>query len=620
MKPILGDTDTGALAIDVERLLETRLLIQGGSGAGKSSLARVLMEQLPVQVIVLDVEDEHAHLREKLPVALGGPDGDFPVDPRSAALLARRLIELNLSAVLNIFELKGKARPQFVKSFLETLMSLPRSLWHDAVIVIEEAYTLAPQGGDKEGCTEAVVDLMSRGRKRGFCGIPVSLRLADIEKSVVAQCQNRIIGLETLDADVKRAAHELGFDRERAHELRRLEKSEFFAFGPAISREVVKFRAAQPQTSHGKRHARRGPPPPPPEKIRGLLGKIGDLPEEARQQAKDFAEAMAQNRELERKLRELERVQTSATPSAPKREQLDAAREQGKREAAASVSAEMRTLRNALEAAMKFVIEVNAREIAGSGVGEAERAALEKAIAAAVASATKLLDQKLEERRADLDRLKRQASRLLGELQKVMAGDVAVRVNITKQEPFAIAQAPERRGARAPAAPPADGLTGPMQRILDAIAWLEACGIDEPEQSAVAWLADYSGPENGAYKNPRATLNTNGLVTYSTDGRIRLTDSGRALARRPDAPGTTKELQERVLARLPGPERKILTQLLESYPDPIENDALARGAGYSDAKNGAYKNPRSRLRSLGFIDYVDGRVVARSVLFLERRG
>jgi hypothetical protein len=61
-----------------------------------------------------------------------------------------------------------------------------------------------------------------------------------------------------------------------------------------------------------------------------------------------------------------------------------------------------------------------------------------------------------------------------------------------------IAPAPERNapaqrveaGNRPPASPSA--LSGPEQRIIDAIAWLESIGVTEPEQTAVAFLAGYT--------------------------------------------------------------------------------------------------------------------------------
>jgi hypothetical protein len=169
------------------------------------------------------------------------------------------------------------------------------------------------------------------------------------------------------------------------------------------------------------------------------------------------------------------------------------------------------------------------------------------------------------------------------------------------------------RVAAAPA-PLLAGMSGPEQRILDAIAWLESVGVEEPEQPAVAFLAGYSFG-GGAFNNPRGRLNQRGLVEYRPGGAIRLTDAGRALANKVEAPGTNEELHERVMQRLGGPEQRLLRPLIDAYPAPMSNAALAGAAGYTPGA-GAFNNPRGRLRGLGLIEYPQpGYVVAKALLF-----
>ena len=86
--------------IDLEKLIDNRLLVQANSGGGKSWLLRWLLEQShgKVQQIVIDLEGEFSTLRENFDYILAGKDGDTPADPRSAGLLARKLLELNVSA------------------------------------------------------------------------------------------------------------------------------------------------------------------------------------------------------------------------------------------------------------------------------------------------------------------------------------------------------------------------------------------------------------------------------------------------------------------------------------------------------------------------------------------
>ncbi len=158
-------------------------------------------------------------------------------------------------------------------------------------------------------------------------------------------------------------------------------------------------------------------------------------------------------------------------------------------------------------------------------------------------------------------------------------------------------------------------LTNPEQRILNAIGQMESIGIEEPEQTAIAFLAGYKFG-GGAFNNPRGALRTKGLVEYVNSNKISLTNAGRVLAKIPETPLTTEEMHNRVLSILRGPERKLLEVLLEIYPDEISNEELAERAGYS-AGGGAYNNPRGRLRSLGLIEYKGQGVKAREILFLE---
>src|SRR5713226_368106 len=88
-----------SVSLDLPTLLDTRLLVQANSGGGKSWLIRRILEQSQgkVQQIVIDLEGEFSSLREKFDYILVGTDGDTPADPNSANLLARKLLELNVS-------------------------------------------------------------------------------------------------------------------------------------------------------------------------------------------------------------------------------------------------------------------------------------------------------------------------------------------------------------------------------------------------------------------------------------------------------------------------------------------------------------------------------------------
>ena len=97
----------------------------------------------------------------------------------------------------------------------------------------------------------AVSDLMSRGRKRGMCGVLATQRLARLAKSVVSEAFNFLIGLNTLDLDIRRAAETIGWDARKAFDrLPSLEPGEFVVSGPAFSRSPVVTKIGTVTTLH----------------------------------------------------------------------------------------------------------------------------------------------------------------------------------------------------------------------------------------------------------------------------------------------------------------------------------------------------------------------------------
>lgn len=279
--------------INVDKLIESKLLIQANSGGGKSWLIRRILEQThgKVQQIVLDPEGEFSSLREKFDYILAGKEGDTPADPKSAALLAYKLLELNVSAIIDLYELHPQERKRFVRLFLDAMVNSPKKLWHPCLVVIDEAHTFVPEKGESEA-SNSVIGLASLGRKRGFCAVLATQRIAKLHKDAAAECNNKLIGRTGLDIDRKRASEELGFtNKEEVLSLRTLKPGEFYAFGPAISDEVKKVTVGDVYTSHPKAGSKINTKvAPPTDKIKGILGKLADLPEEARKEAQTTKE------------------------------------------------------------------------------------------------------------------------------------------------------------------------------------------------------------------------------------------------------------------------------------------------------------------------------------------
>jgi uncharacterized protein len=113
--------------IDLQKLIDSRLLIQANSGSGKSWVLRRILEQShgKVQQIVIDLEGEFSTLREKYDYLLVGKGGDVSASVKSAGLLAHKILELNVSAIIDLYELPHQERKRFVRLFLEAMIKVP---------------------------------------------------------------------------------------------------------------------------------------------------------------------------------------------------------------------------------------------------------------------------------------------------------------------------------------------------------------------------------------------------------------------------------------------------------------------------------------------------------------
>ncbi|MHB8815272.1 MAG: helicase HerA domain-containing protein [Steroidobacteraceae bacterium] len=592
-RPSLGEfTDTGASAtISVDRLVESRMLLQAGSGGGKSWALRRVLEQTAgkVQQIVIDPDGEFATLREKFDYVIAAAhDGDALAHPRTAALLARRLLETGVSAIIDIYDLKKHERLAFVRILCETIVDAPKDLWHPALIVLDEAHVFVPEA-EKAECAGAVIDLASRGRKRGYSLLAATQRIAKLSKDCAAELHNKLIGLTTLDVDVKRAAFELGLPpAEAMRELRALEPGEFFGFGPALWPTVRKLKTGPVQTTHpkaGKRSLRA--PPKPTEAIKAVLPKLADLPKEAETEARTIEE-------LKRELASARRELTAAAkqrPPAPTPEKVGAAELRTAR-------ATIKRLREAVEALMKIVVRINAIEFGKEA--RVDPQALQKAIDSAVAQAMRLIDQKLGDRAKALEALQRDGGRIVASIQRLLSEKIELNLEVKHQEPFAVTAGakPLARSTPAPRENGFPGMTAPQQKLLDRLAWLEQHGLYPAPKETLAAVAGVS-PTSGGYFNNLGALRSAGYIDYPSPGEVGFTDTGRSLA---DPGNDQRPVHEHWLDVVTGPQATILQALIGEHPKSIEKDELARMINVSPT-SGGYFNNLGRLRTLGAIDY-----------------
>lgn len=254
--------------IDPMKLIEGRMLIVGNSGSGKSYLSRVLCEGIVdvIPTLVLDREGEFATLREHHDVALIGEGGEADTSVATAAKLARMLVELGVSAVINLYDLSKPDKRKFVRLFLDSLLNLPRSLWRPMLVLLDEAHEFCPEAGREAESRESVIRLMDQGRKRGIGGILATQRFAKLAKDAAGEANNVCIGRIVQDVDLRRASDTLGFaGKSEWPTLRELDPGEWFAFGPGFSHKGIgRFTCLRAKTTHpkaGQRHKLTAPAP-----------------------------------------------------------------------------------------------------------------------------------------------------------------------------------------------------------------------------------------------------------------------------------------------------------------------------------------------------------------------
>lgn len=266
---LLGKFESGLpLKLNLDKLLETRLLIQAASGGGKSYLIRKILEETHGKVlqIVLDPEGEFANLTANYDYRVAGVWDFADVRPTAAnaAELGLEALASGRSLLADLYELDQDERIAFVGNLLTALIDSPKHLWRPTLLVIDEAHIFAPDKVKKLASAKPMIELASRGRKRGFACIVATQRVAKLHKDIAAECLNKLIGRTTLEKDVQRSADEVGLRGARANAIRKLSPGQFFAYGPALSEYAQTVTIGKAQTEHGSRvdDVKRAQPPP----------------------------------------------------------------------------------------------------------------------------------------------------------------------------------------------------------------------------------------------------------------------------------------------------------------------------------------------------------------------
>lgn len=503
--------------MDLSKLIDSKLLIQANSGGGKSWLIRRILEQTQgkVQQIILDPEGEFGTLREKYDYILVGKGGDTPAEPKSAAMLAKRLLELKVSAIIDLYELHPQDRKRFVRLFLEAMVNAPKELWHPVLVVIDEAHTFVPEKGESEAAN-AVIGLASLGRKRGFGAILATQRISKLHKDAASECNNKLIGRTSLDIDRKRAGEELGFtSKDEYLSMRSLRPGEFYAFGPAISDDIIRVEVGSVETSHPKAGSRSlTEVVPPTNKIKSILSKLADLPAEATKEAQTVSELKA----------ELAQLKKSKPPVIEQK------------------------------IVEKFVLKdsqiVRLEKVFGSMVKEAERHG----------SAMNLLWGNFDK---------------IGEAMQ--AALLALRQPIKTSSPiFAPKTIPQRTpSTNIPTEEGSVKITGGILRMLKVLVSRYPIKLTKSQLATFSKLS----PRSGTFGTYLSSLKSRNLITVEGDLLQASQEGINFIGESPNPPQTSEEVIQMWKENLSGGARRMFDFLIESYPNIVSKEQLGEAVG-----------------------------------------
>lgn len=544
--------------------LDDRLGWIGTSGSGKTYNAGKGVERLlssGARVVIVDPLGVWWGLRlladGKTPspfnvVIFGGPHGDLPLNEHVGQLIGETAATMGESCIVDLSELGSKAADRrFMTAFLETIYrKAGAEPFH---LIVDEADMFAPQkpGKGDEVLLGHMENIVRRGRVRGFIPWLISQRPAVLNKNVLSQVDGLIAFMLTASQDRKPLGDWVSAQADEGDWPRIYGTLPTLPIGTGVvwlprrsMLETVRFprKITFDSSATPKRGEKRQRRDLKPLDLGKLKERLATVEEEAK--ANDPRVLKAEVARLTRELAQKAKAAPAAAPTWP-----------DQRELVAQLTAEL-----------------------------AEHAATIEQLTAGA---------------AELRRRQQAALAALG------------------GESVAIPAAPVRKARPAPAPAPVQRQPAPVRearqsegngalsrsqhRILDALAWWAAFGIEQPRREQVAFIAGYS-PTSGGLFNLLGGLRSAGMIDYPQGGSVALTEAGRAVASIPDVDLTREAFHAQARAKLSGPQVKVLDPVLAAYPDEIASDEVADAAGYSRTSGGFF-NLRGSLRTLGLVDY-----------------
>lgn len=179
----------------------------GRKRSGKTYAAGKLVELVysaGAPVVILDPVGNWYGLRlaadgksPGLPIPVfGGLHADVPLEPDAGATIGRLVVERQLSAVLDVSQLRKNKQKHFARCFAEELFHRAQKAQRPMLVVFEEAHRWAPEAGgtgDKP-LLGAVEDIVRLGGNCGLGCVMITQRPQSINKEVFNQVELLLVG------------------------------------------------------------------------------------------------------------------------------------------------------------------------------------------------------------------------------------------------------------------------------------------------------------------------------------------------------------------------------------------------------------------------------------------
>ncbi len=225
----IGTEDGEPYSLDANVVVTGRTCVIGASGSGKSYAVGVICEELckhGVPFAIVDSEGEYSGLKEKHDVIWVADDekADLKWGGFSKRELASQAPDVS-PLILDVSE--SKDRSQKVGAFMTELYKVVEERRVPYLTIVEEADKFIPQVGDRLPILD---EIARRGRKRGLGLMICTQRPSVVDKNILSQCGNQLIGKLVIRNDLE-AVSQFFPERTLPKQLTGLGPGDFYAMG-----------------------------------------------------------------------------------------------------------------------------------------------------------------------------------------------------------------------------------------------------------------------------------------------------------------------------------------------------------------------------------------------------